>query len=57
MFERAARDMAGRRVNGKSAHDARQWITEAGPSFRWWCDVAGVDWQRARRAMLTGSAL
>ena len=54
VFERATRDMAGRSIGGRTASDAREWITEAGPWFRWWCDVAGVDPERARAALLNG---
>ena len=52
VFERAKRDMSGALLNGKAGRDAREWVQEAGPTFRFWCVVAGRDWRMARRELL-----
>ena len=56
VFDRAARDIQGAPIRSGgdvATGEARAWVTEAGPWFRWWCDVAGVDPERARAALLT----
>ena len=59
VFQRAAADLAGRHVISNltreerfARHNARRWVEEAGPGFRFWSEVAGRDWCRARAALM-----
>lgn len=58
VLERAARDLVGSTCSSNTklerewrAH-ACAWVTEAGAMFRHWCELAGLDWTRARRSLL-----
>ena len=60
VFKRAAADLAGGHVSSGhhlraeryASAEAEEWVREAGPEFRFWCDVAGRDWHDVRRSML-----
>jgi hypothetical protein len=58
VLERARRDAAGRGdylardCPGGVAGDAHRWAAEAGLSFRWWCDAAGLFWRDVQADVL-----
>lgn len=57
VFERTRRDLSGDGDylgDGTARAEAAEWVEAADVGFRWWCAVAGLDWRRARRALLRG---
>lgn len=41
-----------RRRRRRRATAAREWISEAGPGFRFWSTAAGLDWRATRAGIL-----
>lgn len=61
VLERASLDIDDRHVfwhGHREERDSRaaawRWARDAGAEFRFWCDVAGLEWREVQREFLVG---